>query len=184
MFGAHGEVWVAAQYARYARMAAAVAPQAISVFPTLAELGEHGVIMRSIIASELLGPVEIESVVTHISEDPFAPGLYDVPREYRKVPPPPARGYAAPQLVSRAPVNYPAEAARGKIDGVVSLLVTVAADGSVRNPRILKGLGYGLDEEAIRSVLQWRYRPARKNGQPIESQVTISVGFTYRERLR
>jgi TonB family protein len=107
-----------------------------------------------------------------------------VPDGYRSVPSPPAPGYEAPQLISRAPVKYPAEAARGKVDGVVSLLVTVAADGSVRNPQILKGLGYGLDEEAIRSVLQWRYKPARKNGQPIESQVTISVGFTYRERSR
>lgn len=184
IFSAQGEVWVAAQYARYARMAVAVAPHVLSVFPTLAELAEHGAIMRSIIVSELLGPVEIESVVTHISEDAPAPGLCDVPSGYRSVPSPPARGYEGPQLISRSPVNYPAEAARGKIDGVVSLSVTVAPDGSVHNPRILKGLGYGLDEEAIKSVLQWRYKPARKNGQPIESQVTISVGFTYRERSR
>ena len=184
MFGAHGEVWVAAQYGRYGRMAAAIAPQVLSVFPTLVELGEHGLIVRSTIVSELLGPIEIESVVTHISEASLAPSLYDVPSDYRKVPPPPERGYEAPQLVSRSPANYSAEAARAKIDGVVLLLVTVAADGSVRNPRILKRLGYGLDEEAIKSVLQWQYKPARKNGQAVDSQVTISIGFTYRERSR
>ena len=184
IYGAEGEVWVAPQYARYAQVAAAVAPQLLSLFPTLAELGEHGLIMRSVITSELLGPVEIESVVTRVSEGPLTSSLYDVPRDYRKVPMPPPRGYEAPQLISRSPANYSADAARAKVDGVVSLLVTVAADGSVRNPRILKGLGYGLDEEAMKSVLQWRYKPARKSGQPIDSQVTISVGFTYRERLR
>ena len=184
MFSAQGEVWVAAQYGRYAGMAAAVAPQALSVFPTLAELAEHGAIVRSLIVSELLGPVEIETVVTQIFESPPAPEAYDVPSDYRRVPPPPAQGFEAPQLISRAPANYPSEAAKAKMDGVVLLQITVAIDGSVRNPRILKGLGFGLDEEALKSVLQWRYKPARKNGQPIESQVTISLGFTYRERSR
>jgi TonB family protein len=60
----------------------------------------------------------------------------------------------------------------------------VAADGSVRNPRVLQGLGYGLDEQAVKSVLQWRYKPARRNGQAIDSDVTVSIGFTFRERLR
>jgi TonB family protein len=184
MFGAEGEVWVAAQYSRYTRMAAAIAPQVLAVFPTLAELGEHGAILRSTIVSELLGPAQIESVVTQISEDPVAAVLFEAPASYRKVSPPPAKGYEAPQLLSRSPANYSSEAAREKIDGVVVLLVTVAANGSVQNPRILKGIGYGLDEEAIKSVLQWRYTPARKAGQPIDSQVTISVGFAYRERSR
>lgn len=180
IFGAQGEVWVAAQYRRYSRIAAAVAPQVLTVFPTLAELAEHGTIMRSIIVSELIGPVEIVSVVTHVSEEARAPNLYDVPSDYRRVPPPPTKGYEAPELIRRVPANYSSEAAREKVDGVVVLLVTVAADGSVRNPQILKGLGYGLDEQAIKSVLQWRYKPARKNGESIDSQVTISLGFTYR----
>jgi TonB family protein len=184
MFRAQGEVWAAAQYGRYAQMAAAVAPKALSMFPTLAELAEHGVIMRSIITSELLGPVEIESVVTRISEGPPDPSLYHVPSGYRRVSSPPPEGFEPPQLISRSPANYPAEAARGKIDGDVLLLVTIAADGSVRNPRVLKGLGYGLDEEAVASVRRWRYKPARKNGQPIDSQLTISVGFTFREQSR
>ena len=184
ILSAHGEVWMAAQYARYARMAAAVAPQVLSVFPTLAELADHGAIVRSIVVSELLGPVEIESVVTHISEEPLAPNVYDVPAYYRRVTSPPPQGYQAPELIRRMPANYSSEAAKGKIDGVVVVLVTVAPDGSVRNPRILKRLGYGLDEEAVKSVLQWRYKPARKNGQPVDSEVTISIGFTYRERSR
>jgi TonB family protein len=184
MFGAQGEVWVAAQYGRYAGMAAAVAPHVLSVFPTLAELAEHGAIVRSVIITELLGPVEIESVVTHISEGPPAPEVYGVPSDYRRVPPPTAQGFEAPQLIRRVPANYPSEAAKAKMDGVVLLQITVAIDGSVRNPRILKGLGYGLDEEAVTSVLQWRYKPARSRGQPVDSQVTIAFGFTYRERSR
>jgi len=184
MFGAQGEVWVAAQYGRYAGMAAAVAPQVLNVFPILAEFAEQGAIVRSVIITELLGPVEIETLVTHISEGPLAPDIYAVPSDYRKVPPPPAQGFEEAQLISRVPAHYPSEAARAKMDGVVLLVVTVAIDGSVRDPRILKGLGYGLDEEAVKSVLQWRYKPARNKGQPVDSQVTISFGFTYRERSR
>ena len=118
MFSAQGEVWVAAQYSRYARMAAAVAPQVLSVFPTLAELAEHGAIVRSLIVSELLGPVEIETVVTQMFESPPVPEVYDVPSDYRRVPPPPAQGFEAPQLISRVPANYPSEAAKAKMDGV------------------------------------------------------------------
>lgn len=184
MFSAQGEVWIAPQYGHYARLAASLAPQAVSLFPPLAELADHGAIVRSIIVSELLGPVEIESTVTHILEGTLDASLYDVPAGYRRVPAPPAAGFEPPQLVSRSPANYTAEASRSRIDGVVLLRVTVAADGSVRNPRVLKGLGYGLDEQAAKSVLQWRYKPARRNGQAIDSDVTVSIGFTYRERLR
>ena len=88
MFGAEGEVWVAARYSHYARLAAAVAPEALSVFPPLAELDEHGAIVRSIVISELLGPIEIESIVTHISEGARVASLYDVPYGFRRVPPP------------------------------------------------------------------------------------------------
>jgi TonB family protein len=184
MFSAQGEVWIAPQYRHYARLAAGLAPQAVSLFPPLAELADHGAIMRSIIVSELLGPVEIESTVTHISERTLDASLYDVPSGYHRVPAPPVAGFEPPQLVSRSPANYTAEATRNRIDGVVLLLVTIAADGSVRNPRVLQGLGYGLDEQAAKSVLQWRYKPARRNGQAIDSDITISIGFTYRERVR
>ena len=184
IFSAQGEVWIAVQYGHYARLAAGVAPQAVSLFPPLAALADHGAILRSIIVSELLGPVEIESTVTHISEGTRDASLYDVPSGYRRVPAPPATGFEPPQLVSRSPANYTSEATRHRIDGVVLLEVTVAADGSVRNPRVLQALGYGLDEQAVKSVLQWRYKPARRNGQPIDSEVTVSIGFTYRERLR
>ena len=184
MFGAQGEVWVAAQYGRYAGMAAAVAPQVLSVFPTLAELAEHGAIVRSVIVSELLGPVEIETVVTQISRVLLFPRSMTYP--------PTTAGCRRRRLKASRHLNSSAACRRitppklQKPRWMASSLlqITVAIDGSVRNPRILKGLGYGLDEEAVKSVLQWRYKPARNNGQPIDSQVTISFGFTYRERSR
>jgi TonB family protein len=64
-----------------------------------------------------------------------------------------------------------------KIQGTVGLSVIVETDGSVREVRVMRSLGYGLDEQAIASVRRWRFRPATKDGVAVRVVVGISVGF-------
>jgi TonB family protein len=53
----------------------------------------------------------------------------------------------------------------------------VGADGRVRDVRVARGLGLGLDEKAIVAVKQWKFEPARKDNQPVPVQVSIEVNF-------
>ena len=177
-FIASGDVWVAPKFQRYAAIGAALWPRAVSVLPTLAELAELGLIVKSDITLEFLR-VQVETLTSAISEQPLDGELLTLPAGFRRVAPP---SLSSPRLVYSAPARYTAEASSQKIDGVVLLEITVRTDGSVANPRVVKSLGFGLDEAAIESVLKWKYEPAQRDGRPFEVQVIVSYGFTYRER--
>ena len=47
----------------------------------------------------------------------------------------------------------------------------------VRDIRVLRSLGFGLDEKAIEAVKKWKFRPGSKNGQAVAVQATIEVNF-------
>jgi protein TonB len=49
--------------------------------------------------------------------------------------------------------------------------------GGVRNVRVLRGLGLGLDEKALEAVKQWRFRPGYRDGRPVVAPATIEVNF-------
>jgi TonB family protein len=151
----------------------------VSVLPTLAELAQLGLIVKSAITIDLLR-IQVETSTSAMAEQPVDNGLFTAPASFRRVSPP---AQASPRVVYSAPARYTAEAASQKIDGVVLLEVTVRTDGSVVSPRVIKSLGFGLDEAAIESVLKWKYEPAQRDGRPVEVQVIVSYGFTYRERL-
>jgi TonB family protein len=64
-----------------------------------------------------------------------------------------------PQVVYRVEPRYTGAARVVRRQGSVGLCVTVSADGAVRDVRVLRHLGYGLDENAVDAVRQWRFRP-------------------------
>ena len=45
------------------------------------------------------------------------------------------------------------------------------------NARIARSLGLGLDEKALEAVRQWKFEPARKDGQPVAVLVNVEVNF-------
>jgi periplasmic protein TonB len=86
-------------------------------------------------------------------------------------------GISAPRPVATPDPEYTEEARRAKIQGTCILWLIVDADGHPRDIRVVRGLGYGLDAKALESVKQWRFEPARKDGQPVNVQVSVEVGF-------
>jgi len=76
------------------------------------------------------------------------------------------------------PPKYPVEAARQGIAGKVMLLVTVAADGSVREVAVESATPPGVfDEASIEAARQWRFEPAMKDGKPVEDRRRVPVTF-------
>ena len=57
------------------------------------------------------------------------------------------------------------------------LRVTFTATGQVVVQGVVHSLGHGLDEEARRVAQQIRFRPATRNGQPVDSTTTITISF-------
>jgi TonB family protein len=60
----------------------------------------------------------------------------------------------------------------------VLLSLTVGTDGLAHDVTVTKLLGHGFDEQALRSVQEWRFEPAAKNGRPIPARITVQVDFS------
>ncbi|SEJ17666.1 TonB family C-terminal domain-containing protein [Dyadobacter koreensis] len=75
-------------------------------------------------------------------------------------------------------LKYPEEAMGVTMDGIALISFVVNKNGDVRQPRLVKEIGYGIDEEAIRVVLNMpKWEPARQNGKPVSMEYTLSIHF-------
>ena len=81
-----------------------------------------------------------------------------------------------PKKVVDVPPVYPETARAAGITGLVLLEVTVGADGSVTNAKVLRSIPQ-LDAAALDAVRQWRYEPTLLNGAPVPVITTAAVRF-------
>jgi TonB family protein len=81
------------------------------------------------------------------------------------------------EVLSKPPARYTSEARKLKVQGDVVLRVTFTASGRVVVESVVHGLGYGLDEEARRVAQEIRFRPATRNGQPVDLTTNITITF-------
>lgn len=75
-------------------------------------------------------------------------------------------------------LNYPSLARENKISGRVFVSYVVEKDGSLTDVKVLRGLGYGADEEAVRILKNSpKWKPGMANGKPVRVQYTIPIIF-------
>ena len=136
--------------------------------------------------------------------DPNAPRPRVIPRHAWSAPVPAARGPASPGVpvaprarprprprprpvtvkmlprpVSVPRLPYPEAARRQGIEGTVKLEVTIGKDGRVLKVRVIRGVGFGLDEVAVAALKRARFKPAvGSDGKPMV--YTIRYRYTFR----
>lgn len=81
------------------------------------------------------------------------------------------------EILSKPTPIYTQEARTHKIEGEVLLEVVFEATGKLRVLRIVKGLGHGLDDSAVRAAQQIRFKPALRDGQPSDSTAVVHIIF-------
>ena len=74
-------------------------------------------------------------------------------------------------------VRYPEMARRAGIEGRVTVQFIVGIDGSIENPRVIRGIGGGCDEEAIRVVQSAKFTPGMQRGRPVRVQYSLPIVF-------
>lgn len=89
-------------------------------------------------------------------------------------------GVSAPKVVYDPEPQYSQPAREAGEQGTCILSLIVEPSGSVKNIRIAKPLGYGLDEEAVRTVAIWKFEPGRRNGEPVPIYATVEIVFHLR----
>lgn len=82
-----------------------------------------------------------------------------------------------PTAVYKPDPPYSEEARKARYKGVLLLIVVIGADGQVQDVRVVKPLGHGLDESAIKTVRTWQFKPALRDGIPVPVRVLVEVAF-------
>ncbi|MGH9530241.1 MAG: energy transducer TonB [Terriglobales bacterium] len=72
---------------------------------------------------------------------------------------------------------YTEEARKLQLQGEVLLEVTFAANGQLHVNRVVRGLGHGLDEAAVVATNNMRFKPAKRNGSPVDLTAVVHVMF-------
>jgi periplasmic protein TonB len=86
-------------------------------------------------------------------------------------------GISAPTAISAPDPQYTEEARRVKKQGTCTLWLIVDSSGHPRDIRVVRGLGFGLDQKALEAVRNWRFQPALKDGKPVDVQISVEVEF-------
>lgn len=131
--------------------------------------GGTGPVMQ--IGNTMMG-MPSKKAVNPVSEKPTAPTAEKT-----------TEGQAQPQFIpakvlKKIRPKYTPEAIEDDIQGKVILMVNIDESGMVTEVKLVKGLGYGLDELAIEAVKLWRFYPATLDGKKVADHTRITVDFT------
>jgi TonB family protein len=73
--------------------------------------------------------------------------------------------------------QYTAEGRNLRLEGDVVLDLVFQADGTIQVNRVISGLGHGLDESAVRAAQQIKFKPAKRDGQPVDFPARVRIEF-------
>lgn len=91
--------------------------------------------------------------------------------------PVPGPRLTAPKPIRRSEPTYSAEALKAGVQGDVFLALVIDERGLPTEIRVLRPLGFGLDERAIENIKGWRFEPGLKDGKPVKVPANIEVNF-------
>jgi TonB family protein len=80
-------------------------------------------------------------------------------------------------ILEKPKPEYTAEGRSLKLEGDVVLDVVFLASGKVVVNRVISGLGHGLDENASRAASQIHFKPALREGQPVDFPARVRIEF-------
>ena len=86
--------------------------------------------------------------------------------------------YTEPVPIHTVDADFPSPFTRHPYVQVAIVTVLVSEDGSPREVRVRRGLGFGLDKKAEAAVWRYRFFPATKNGKPIAAIKDVAVSFS------
>jgi TonB family protein len=144
--------------------------------------------LQLILRQSLIDPEEGDSVteLTRIRVADQEPALFHVPPDFSIVDesadfaiPYVVRSRASlPLVISKVPALYTDDARRGGIQGTVHLTLFVDESGRAQGIRVERSLEPGLDQEAIKAVRRWRFRPGEQDGRAVRVPVRVEVTFS------
>ncbi len=86
-------------------------------------------------------------------------------------------GVSKPVVLYQVEPEFSEEARKAKFSGNVEVYLWVDTDGKPSHIKVVRGVGMGLDEKAVEAVRQYRFKPAMKDGKPVQVDLYVDVNF-------
>ena len=86
-------------------------------------------------------------------------------------------GISPPRVLRHVEPEFTKEARKGRHQGTVVVRATVGTDGRIHDAHVIRGLGWGLDENALEAVRKWVFDPATKEGRKVAVIIDVQVSF-------
>ncbi|MFI5092325.1 MAG: energy transducer TonB [Candidatus Acidiferrum sp.] len=80
-------------------------------------------------------------------------------------------------ILDKPKPEYTAEGRSLKLEGDVVIDMVFLSNGTVKVNRVISGLGHGLDEAAVRAAQQIKFKPAKREGQPVDFPARVRIQF-------
>jgi TonB family protein len=84
---------------------------------------------------------------------------------------------SGPSPVKKSDPRYPPTLINEHVEGEVVLYAVIRADGSVDSVELVRGLDAQLDANAMEALSQWRFRPASRQGTPVDLEAIVHIPF-------
>ena len=87
---------------------------------------------------------------------------------------------SGPSLISKVDPKYPQVQIKEHVDGEVVLYAIIRKDGSVDSIQLVHGIDPQLDKNSMEALARWVFRPASREGQPVELEAVVHIPFQFR----
>jgi TonB family protein len=84
---------------------------------------------------------------------------------------------ASPNILDKPRPEYTAEGRSLRIEGDVVIDLVFLANGTIQINKVVSGLGHGLDESAMRAAQQIKFKPAKREGEPVDFPARVRIEF-------
>lgn len=89
---------------------------------------------------------------------------------------------AEPAPLHKVDPKYPPTLMAEHVEGEVILYAVIRRDGSVDSIQVVRGIDPLLDGNAVRALAQWKFRPAERQGEPVNLEAIVHIPFHAPER--
>jgi TonB family protein len=84
---------------------------------------------------------------------------------------------SGPSPIKKSDPRYPPTLINEHVEGEVVLYAVIRADGSVDSVELVRGLDAQLDANAMEALSQWKFRPASRQGTPVDLEAIVHIPF-------
>jgi TonB family protein len=89
----------------------------------------------------------------------------------------PSSDLSAPSPIRKVDPKYPPTLINEHVEGEVVLYAVIRRDGSVDSIQLVRGLDEELDKNAMVALSQWKFRPATRQGEPVDLEAIVHIPF-------